>query len=67
VIVNLKAMYNVLLNSLQVSCAAVELPVHKLLADTVQTIMRFTAFPFHTVLADILVAKLRVLQILRGL
>lgn len=55
-----------LLNSLQVSCAAVELSVHKLLADTVLTVMRFTAFPFHTTLADILVAKLRVLQILRG-
>lgn len=59
-------MNKFVLNSMQVSCDAVELSVHKLLADTVLTIMCFTAFPFHTVLADILVAKLRVLKILSG-
>jgi hypothetical protein len=51
---------------MQVSCDAVELSVHKLLADTVLTIMCFTAFPFYTILADILVAKLRGLKILSG-
>jgi len=54
-----KPMNNFVLNSMQVSCDA----VHKLLAGTVLTIMCFTAFPFHTILADILVAKLRVLKI----
>jgi hypothetical protein len=51
---------------MQVLCDAVELSVHKLLAGTVLTIMCFTAFPFHTILVDILVAKLRVLKILSG-
>lgn len=59
-------MNNFVLNSMQVSCDAVELSVHKLLADTVLTLMCFTAFPFYTILADILVAKLRVLKILSG-
>jgi hypothetical protein len=57
-------MNNLVLNSMQLSCTAVELSVHKLLADAVLTIMCFTEFPFHTIVADIMVAKLRVLKIL---
>jgi len=55
-------MNSFVLNSMQVSSDA----VHKLLAGTVLTIMCFTAFPLHTIVADILVAKLRVLKILSG-